>query len=356
MNKNSIRLRFFSALAVVLCGGFFGAPSVSADTITYLEEGTPAKESSLTGTIDQVTKDGVVIKDRAEIATTVSANRILSTQYDDEPMALRVIRTAIASSQYEDAVTQSEAIPAAELSSARPFVAQDAAYCKAFAKAQLALSGSRDVSLSAAGTELIAFIGRYPDSWHFYEANALIGRMLTKMGKYGDAKKYFETLGSAPWDDMKFVGKIALGNILLDEKDVAGAKAAFTEVADAKADAPASADQKSFARIGLARIMAAEGDSAGAQKLFGELTDQSNSENPLLQATLYNAIGTLAAAENRNKDAIMAFLHVDLLFASARMEHIEALKNLAVLWKKEMREDRAAEAKAQLREKYGITE
>ena len=332
------------------------AASAKADTVTYYEEGGAGKEASLTGTIDQVTKEGVQVKDRAGIATTIPANRIIATQYDDEPMALRVIRTAIDSSQYEDARAQAKGIPAEELSGAREFVAQDAAYGGAFASAQLALSGSREVTLAAAGTELIAFIQRYPESWHFYEANALIGRMLTKMGKFGDAKKYFETLGAAPWDDMKFVGKIALGNILLDEGNVEGAKTAFTEVVDASGDAPGSADQKSFAQIGLARIMASGGDAPGAQKLFQDLIEQSNAENALLQATLYNAIGAVAEAENRNKDAILAYLHVDLLFASARMEHVEALKHLAALWKKETRPDRAAEAQSQLQEKYGISE
>ena len=348
------------------------AASAGADTVTYYEEGGTGKEASLTGTIDQVTKEGVQVKDRAGIATTIPANRIIATQYDDEPMALRVIRTAIDSSQYEDARAQAKGIPAEELSGAREFVAQDAAYGGAFASAQLALSGSREVTLAAAGTELIAFIQRYPESWHFYEANALIGRMLTKMGKFGDAKKYFETLGASPWDDMKFAGKIALGNILLDEGDAEGntegdaeenakkkfeeAKKAFSEVVEAAGDAPESADQKSFAQIGLARIMASGGDAPGAQKLFQDLIEQSNAENALLQATLYNAIGAVAEAENRNKDAILAYLHVDLLFASARMEHVEALKHLVALWKKETRPDRAAEAQSQLQEKYGISE
>lgn len=335
---------------------FLAAGLVAADTVVYQKSDDSGKTTvaTATGTIEQTSRTEVRIKDRGGIQTPIPANEVISIQVDGEPVALQVIRTAIETSQYEDAMKQLMAITAQERSAAPALVQQEIDYLRVWTAAQLALSGNKDYPIKKAGGDLYRFIQENPESCRFYEANRLVGRLLAADGNTENAKKTYQSLSEAPWPEMKFEGKVALGNLLLAEKNIDEAKKVFDEVATAEGSTPAIADQRFFARIGLGRAAALQGDYAGAEAIFDAVIAESNAENALLQATLYNAIGDSAMEVGRDREALLAFLHVDLLFSSARMEHIKALKNLVVLWKKEMKEDRSAEAMALLRDQYGV--
>lgn len=336
---------------------FFAAGWAAADTVVYQKSGDSGKttEASASGTIEQVSRTEVTIKDRGGIQTPIPANEVISIQVEGEPVALPVIRTAIETSQYEDAMKQLAAITAEERSAAPALVQQEIDYLRVWTAAQLALSGNKNYPVKKAGGDLYRFIQENPESFHFYEANRLVGRLLAADGNTENAKKTYQSLSEAPWPEMKFEGKVALGNLLLAEKNIDEAKKVFEEVAAADPSTPAIADQRFFARIGLGRAAALGGDYDGAKTIFDAVIAESNAENALLQATLYNAFGESAVEAGKDREALLAFLHVDLLFSSARMEHIKALKNLVILWKKAMKEDRSAEAAALLRDQYGVT-
>lgn len=336
---------------LLLAGGL-----LRADTVNYLKSDDKGntQEASATGTITGTSRTEVVIRDRGGIETPIPANEVLSVQVDAEPVAMPVIRTAIETSQYEDALAQLGAITAQDRSAAPPLIRQEIDYLRAWTAAQLALSGNKEYPVKKAGGDLYRFIQENPESFRFFEANRLVGRLLAADGNIENAKKTYQSLAEAPWPEMKFEGKVALGNLFLDEKNVEEAKKVFEEVAAAEPSTPAIAQQRFFARIGLGRVAALGGDAAGAKAIFDSVIEESNAENALLQATLYNAIGQTALEAGNDREALLAYLHVDLLFSAARMEHIKALKNLVILWKKDLKEDRSAEAAALLRERYGI--
>ena len=54
----------------------------------------------------------------------------------------------------------------------------------------------------------------------------------------------------------------------------------------------------------------------------------------------------------RNKEALMAFLHVDVLYYSDADAHAEALANLAELWNTLQQTERAVRARRTLDERY----
>jgi hypothetical protein len=57
-----------------------------------------------------------------------------------------------------------------------------------------------------------------------------------------------------------------------------------------------------------------------------------------------------------DKDALLAYLHVDVLFASEKPLHAEALFRLSQLWEKVGSKGRADEARDRLRSDYENTE
>ena len=331
---------------------------LSADSIfvQVKKDGQPAEEELETGKVTKVTRNEVVIKDKAGIESSLPANQIIAIQFDDEPVNLQVARTAIDSSQYEDALTKLGEIKGDEIDAAGDFIRQDYEFYRAQAASRLALSGSPDVTLRKAGARLNDFVKKNPESFHFYEANRILGNILIAMEDYKNAKNFFEILAGAPWEEMKIEGNIALGNILLNEGDLDGAQKGFEGVLSADDTADGVREQKNFAQIGLGRIASQRGDDAKAQEIFNAVIAAADPDDYLLQAKLYNAVGDAALKAGKEKEAILAYLHVDLLYSSASAEHVKALRHLVSLWKKQLRDDRAADAQSILREKYKINE
>jgi hypothetical protein len=54
------------------------------------------------------------------------------------------------------------------------------------------------------------------------------------------------------------------------------------------------------------------------------------------------------------QEALMAFLHTDVLYFTSREDHIEALRNLVDLWKELQKPDRASQAQEVLAQQYKV--
>ena len=339
---------FFPFLLLGCCSVTWG------DTIRMIPAtGEDNDEVSLSGTIREISTDEISMNDDDGNFKTIQTNTILWIQFDDEPIDLPAIRTMIQISQYEEAQAKLNAISDADLKKAQPFVVQDVEFLRAYTTTQLALSGTG--ALDSAGRQLVAFIKNYPESYHFYEANQLIGAVLQSMGKYSDAAVYYNKLTAAPWANTTLTAMVALGNIRIEEKKWDDAKAEFNQVLNFNDESsPLIETQKQFAKIGLGRVATLENDYDHAEQLFQEVIRSTNAENADILAQLYNAMGENYMAAGKNKEAIIAFLHVDLLYSKSRPEHVRALRQLYALWKQTQREDRAAIVKRTLKERYGI--
>ena len=341
----------FSAV-LLFAGGLF-ADSVIVSSADVPNNGEADMTQS--GTIAEVTRDKITLKDRAGVDSTIEVNRVVETHYDGEPVNLQVARTAIDSAQYENALRSIADIQSAEKEKASQPVKDDIDFCWAQGSALLALSGHPEMKLATAVSRLNDFISKHGDSWHYYEANRLIGQVLTADGKAEQAKTYYQNLTKAPWPETQVEGNILLADILLNTGDSDGAEKAYNEVLKTP-DAPGVEGRKDYARIGLARIAAIRKDSETSAKLFRTLIEKSDPDDVRLQASIYNAMGSAAESAGDPKSAIIAYLHVDLLYSTASAEHIEALRHLVKLWKQQLREDRAAEAQTILKERYKISE
>ena len=86
--------------------------------------------------------------------------------------------------------------------------------------------------------------------------------------------------------------------------------------------------------------------------LLDEVLTKSAVDEMALQAEAYVRQGECFQAQGKPKEALLSFLHVDLLFESEPAQHAEALYNLTRLWRKENRADRADDAAERLNQKY----
>ena len=79
---------------------------------------------------------------------------------------------------------------------------------------------------------------------------------------------------------------------------------------------------------------------------------KADPENVELHARAYNTLGNAWKKAGRDKEALLAFLHVDVLYFAVPEAHAEALANLSELWTKMHKTRRAARARNILDERY----
>ena len=118
----------------------------------------------------------------------------------------------------------------------------------------------------------------------------------------------------------------------------------------------AAESQKLAAQLGKATCLAATGEPDAGIKLVQEVIDKAEPEDADLNARAYVTLGNCyRQKEGATKDALLAFLHVDLLYNRDREAHAEALWNLARLWNELGKPERALQATQLLKDHYGGT-
>lgn len=359
--KSTLALRFGAALLAAACA----APAVvRADAVRFLApgaDGTP-EETTLEGKITSISADEIVLDVDGE-KRTLATSAVLGTQYDDEPVVLAAARADVELDKYEEALAKLAEISAADVRAARAEVAAEVESLRAIATGRLALAGSE--KLATGGRAVLAFVQKSPTYWRRYEAVELLGELLAKTGKPAEAEKQFAALEQAVSPTVRARGKIARAGLALVDAESNAARLddaeklfadALAELNDAGslADAPETAAVKTLAQIGAARVLARRKRFDDAEKTLAEALAATPRDAFPTNAAIYVAQGEIRVAAGRPRDAIVAYLHVELLYPSVRTRRAEALKALAPLWTQVGRPDRADEARRTLKERFKI--
>jgi tetratricopeptide (TPR) repeat protein len=336
--------RYASILAAVALVAWM-AGSAQADTVR-------TAKASITGAIEGITKYEVKIKRNApEKVETVPANEIESIRFDGEPAQLNLVRSAVSGGRYEEALRGLEKLATDGIQ--RKEILQEIEYFKAISTARLALAGA-GATVNEAGTLMNGFVAKNPESWHFLEASEVLGDLLIAINKPDDALKHYASLEQAPATSTKMRGGVAKGRALQASKKFDEALAAFEDVLKQAGDASAEGveAQKQAAIVGKATCLAETGKAVEGVKLLEEVIAKADPEQAELHAQAYNALGNCHRQAKNDKAALMAYLHVDVLYNSNPSAHAEALANLKDLWKSVGNAERSAQAEQVLLERY----
>jgi hypothetical protein len=117
---------------------------------------------------------------------------------------------------------------------------------------------------------------------------------------------------------------------------------------------PVASRQKEFASLGKAKCLA---DATQPQPdqgvaLAEKIIADGDSRDGELFARAYNSLGYCHMKAGRPKDALLAYLHVDLMFYQDPSQHAEALYHLQTLWRDVNKADKALRARSLLKERY----
>jgi TolA-binding protein len=86
--------------------------------------------------------------------------------------------------------------------------------------------------------------------------------------------------------------------------------------------------------------------------MLQDVIAKADPEEAELHALAYNALGHCYLKSDQTKDALLAFLHVDVIYNSSPEAHAEALFHLDRLWKAVGKEDRARQSRDLLKQRY----
>jgi tetratricopeptide (TPR) repeat protein len=169
------------------------------------------------------------------------------------------------------------------------------------------------------------------------------------------AQLQYAELAKAPWPEYQMRAAVAIGRTLQLQDKHAEAVQKFDSVLKMSDDNDAAKAQKLSATLGKAVSLAATSPVDDAVKMIEDVIQNADPEQKEIQAQAYNALGTCYEKAGKSKDALLAFLHVDLLYNTVPDAHAEALSHLIPLWSAVGQEARAREARQTLQEKYANT-
>ncbi len=341
--------RLSLGLAIVLISCIV-VPASALDTVRL------TKGTSINGTIGQTSPREIVIKLSNGSDQTIPVNEIESIKFSGEPPQLNVARSAVASGRFDEAQRALEKIAQDKKGIERPEVQQDVQYLQAACAARLALAGNGD--LLNAGKLMRDFVHSYTNNYRFLDASELLGDIFVAIEKPELAQQQYDTvLRLAPSNDIKMRAAVSQGNAFLAQGKWEAAQNAFDEAlrTGGKENSPAITNQKQLANLGRAVCLAAADKPEEGIKLVEEVLASADPEHADLCARAYNTLGTCLRKAGRTKDALLAYLHVDLLYPSEALAHAEALQNLIELWPEVGNPQRAAEAQDVLKSRYGNT-
>lgn len=319
--------------------------TVRADRIFTVEGGSRA----VTGTVLGISNEKVTVDVSGE-RREIPANTIRSITFDDEPSQLASARGYVADSNMSAALEALSKVDRNKLP--KDGMKADYDYVETAAKAKQVMSGSGNVE--DATKALNDFLKNNRNSYRYYEICELYGDFMVQQGKFDLAKRSYETLAKAPWPDYALKANVSLGMADVTENKIEDARKLFESVLASDDDSEQAKSLKSIAKIGLALCQAGEKKFDEAIKTLEEIARSSSSEDMQFQALLFNSLGSAYQQAGKANEAILAYLHTDIMFSSARSEHIKALQALSKLWRQVKRNERADAVDKQLKELYNI--
>lgn len=357
MNSRLIFLVFTSLCLFGMCN----ENTFAADVVRRSGEGA----RSQSGSIVEITVSSVKIKrGMTGVITEIPADEITATQFEDEPPTLSAVRTAVQGSRFPEALENAEKINRQTLKN--PNVLADYDYFIAYAKSRSALMNrtqSRTKELEEAASAVTEFLRTHASSYHFFPMCETLGEVQLALGAKDKAAQAYANLARAPWPPTRLEGKYRLGRIYLDreppeDESVAKARNLFQEILDDKFENVTSEQREKIERrqalagVALARCLILDGKIDQAVERLETLSEKTSPEETQAQAAIYLALGEAYEKSEKPKDAILAYLHVEILFPAAREEYRTALQKLAVLWKTVNRPERALETERLLRDAF----
>jgi len=333
------------SLMGILVGSVFAAPARALDVVYRRSTSRPTQ-----GTITDDSRTSISVKARLrKTPEVVPVNDIVRVRFDGEPASLNLNRIDEAGGRLKRALDgYVKAFSDSSLTNER--LKTDLEFLIARVTAKLALV---DPALrKQAVAKLEAFRKTHSGSFRYYETLSWLAKVYMAQRNFTAVPAVFASLEKAPWHDYQMAARIGKARLLLLQNQLNEAQAAFQAVIGEPAKGPFGLARRYEAQIGKATCLQRQKRYADAVKELENVIQHAPAEASALQAEAYLRQGDNLEALGKTKEAVMAYLHVDLLFSQEKPLHAEALYHLVRLWAAVGKPGRAADARARLTGTY----
>ena len=338
------RTRILTCILVIA----LGQVAVSPVAAQRLSDRVRLVRGSESGEVTDMSQTEITLNKGLPGNRPVAVHVIRSVVFDGEPSELSQARISAANGNYRKALDALEKVDVAAIR--RDFIKQDIEFYKAFCAGKLAVSGNEEIV--EAGRQLNSFVRAYPKNFHYLAATELMGDLLMADGRFEPARKQYAELAKAPWPDYKIRASVAVGRTLQAQGKHAEAIAQFDAALAISDDSADAENQKLSATLARAVSQAETGGVDQAVASIESIIQKADPQEKELHARAYNALGNCHEKAGQTKDALLAFLHVDVLYNTVPEAHAEALAHMARLWEAIGQQERARETREQLQERY----
>lgn len=303
--------------------------------------------SSVNGKVTAISSTAVTVESSSG-AKEIPANDVVSITFENEGTPIKQLRAAAMNGRWEEAQAAIEKLKIDE--NTRKGIAQDAQFLTAYVAAKLALLGEGEIT--DAGKMMVEFVNQNPDSYHFFPANEVVGDLLVANRAFGPAENFYAKLAKSPWPEMQMRAKMAIARARVAQKKMAEAAQMYEEVLAMKAEGERADAYRAEATIGKLRSALETGKADDVIQAVEQIINKADADQADVLGPAYNVLGLALKKAGKTKEALMAFLHVDVLYSSAADAHAEALLNLAELFNGLQQTERAVRARRTLEERY----
>jgi tetratricopeptide (TPR) repeat protein len=303
----------------------------------------PKQGATATGEIKDISPNEITIEVRGA-DQKYPTNEISRVQFDGEPSSFGRIKEWVGQGQLDQALEETKRIDPASLKT--DAIRNEFAFYKAYGEGLLALRGKGALDKPIA--DLKAYIRKEAKSYHYYDVCELLGKLTIEGGKPLEAVPYFNLMTKAPFPSTVLQAKYLLAKANLAASKIPEARRLSSEVLAAGANDQQVASIQRLTTVLAARCDVAESKVDEGLQRLAKLIKENESTDHELFAAIYNAQGEAFAKNNQWEAAVLAYLHVDLLFFDQPTHHGEALAQLSQLWSKVGESQRGTEAKSRL--------
>jgi len=275
--------------------------------------------------------------------TSVPTDQIQSIRYDGQSASFALGEARESSGQLAESAELFRR--AAAESSAKPFLHQAALYREAAVLTDLALV--EPDRAKEARDKLTKFIQAYPEGRHIVGARGCLARLQLLASDFAGAEATIAELAKLPRGAER--AAVLRTKILARQGKH---QAAVAELDRLIAGYPKGSERRRQAMLAKAESLAGMKQFKEAEALLREVILASPPEDAPAQAPAYNTLGDCLRAANRPKDALIAYLHTDLLYSKNKEEHPRALHQIAALYRELKQDGRASECEQRLKQEY----
>jgi tetratricopeptide (TPR) repeat protein len=329
-----------SALAlVVLACGVARGDDVNLVTGAKFEQAIGGR---VRGQVQSESPTEVVVQLGAT-TTNVPTELIQSIRYDGQSASFALGEARESAGQLAEAAELFK--KAAGETAGKPYPLQAALFREAEVLTDLA--AVEPARIKDAKDRLTKFVRAYPGSRHTVAARSCLARIQLASGDFPAAEAAIADLAKLP--------KGAERASVLRTKLLAKTnrhKEAIAELDKLIANSAKGSERLRTAQLAKAESLAGMKDFTKAEALLREVIKATPAEDAAGQAPAYNTLGDCLRAADRTKDALLAYLHTDLLYSKDKEEHPRALHQISLLFRQLKQDGRADEFAQRLKTEY----